>query len=101
MLPVASAVQNVVTLPSKVKAMVLDGVKPLPLIAAPLPAGPALGIRLMTRMTVPAPALGIRLRAGLTAKVALPVYVPSDTVTVWMPAVVAGTVNVQLLPASR
>ena len=55
----------------------------------------------MTRMTVPAPALGIRLRAPLTVKVALPEYVPSDTVTVWSPAVVAGTVNPQLLLASR
>jgi hypothetical protein len=97
MLPVASAVQNVATLlPSKRKAMVLYGVKPLPLTAAPLPPVPALGIRLMTRMTVPAPvlgirlmgatvpgpALGIRLRPALTVKVALPEYVPSDTVTV-------------------
>ena len=67
-LPLASAVQDVATLlPSKVTAMVLNGAKPLPLTAAVLPPGPALGIRLM---------------AELTVKVALPEYVPSDTVTV-------------------
>jgi hypothetical protein len=73
-------------LPPKVKAMVLRGVKPLPLTAARLPTGPALGIRLMPRVTV---------------KVALPEYVPSDAVTVCSPAVAGGTVNVQLLLASR
>jgi hypothetical protein len=67
-LPLASAVQDVATLlPSKVTAMVLNGAKPLPLTAAVLPPGPALGIRLM---------------AELTVKGALPEYVPSDTVTV-------------------
>src|SRR5205085_316287 len=82
-LPVASAVQDVATLlPSKVKAMGANGAKPLPLTAARLPPAPALGSRPMARATVPAPALGSRLKAALTVKVALPEYVPSDTVTV-------------------
>jgi hypothetical protein len=35
--------------------------------------------------------------ARVTVKVALLEYVPSDTVTVWGPAVAAGTANVQKL----
>src|SRR2546423_9766697 len=62
------------------------GAKALPLPAAGMPTAPALGLRLMARVTV---------------KVALPEYVPSDTATVWGPAVVAGTVNAQVLLAGR
>jgi hypothetical protein len=86
-LPIASVVHSVATLlPSKVTARVLYGAKPLPLIAAPLPTGLALGVRLM---------------AELTAKVALPESVPSDAVTVCGPAGAVGTVNAQLLLAGR
>ena len=92
-LPLASAVQGMppdavreTLLPSKVTAMGANGAKPLPLTAAGLPTAPALGLRLMARVTV---------------KVALPEYVPSDTATVWGPAVVAGTVNAQVLLAGR
>jgi hypothetical protein len=86
-LPVASVVQSVTTLwPSKVKAIVLYGAKPLPLTATLLPTGPALEVRLM---------------AALTVKVALSESVPFDAVTVWGPAGAAGTVNVQLLVVAR
>jgi hypothetical protein len=86
-LPLALVAQDVATLlPLNLTVMGANGAKPLPLTAAVLP---------------PAPALGIRLMAELTVKVALPEYVPSDTVTVWGPAVVAGTVNAQVLLASR
>ena len=54
-------------LPPKVKAMILCGMKPLPFTVALLSTRPARGVRLMARVTV---------------KVALPEYVPSDTVTV-------------------
>jgi hypothetical protein len=92
-LPLASVVQGMpasavtgTLLPPKIKPMVLCGAKPLPFIATLLPTGPTLGVRLMPRVIV---------------KVALPEYVPSDAVTVWGPAVVTGTVNVQWLLASR
>jgi hypothetical protein len=87
-LPVASAVQSVATLlRSKVKAMVLNGAKPLPLTAALLPATPALGVRLM---------------AGLTVYIAAAEFaLVSDAVTVWGPPGAAGTVNAQLLLAGR
>jgi hypothetical protein len=82
-LPLASAVQDVETLlPSKVKAIVVFAWKPLPLTAALLPAAPALAVRPM---------------AGLTVKVVMPEYVPSDAVTGWIPAGAAGTVNPQEL----
>ena len=69
-LPVASVVQDVPTLlPSKVKSIVSYGAKPLPLTATLLPTAPALRVRLMVGF-------------GLTVKVALPEYVPSDAVTV-------------------
>ena len=85
--PLALAVQDVATLlPLKLTAMGANGAKPLPLTAAGMPTAPALGLRLMARVTV---------------KVALPEYVPSDTATVWGPAVVAGTVNAQVLLAGR
>jgi hypothetical protein len=59
--------QSVATLvPSKVTVMVPNDAKPLPLTAALLPAAPALAVRLI---------------AGLTVKVAVPVFVPSDAVT--------------------
>jgi hypothetical protein len=52
-LPFASATQDVATLlPSKVTAMVLFGVKPLPLTPTVLPPAPALGLRLMAGLTV-------------------------------------------------
>jgi hypothetical protein len=57
----------VILLPPKVKAMVLRGMKPLPLTVDMLSTRPARGVRLMARVTV---------------KVVLPEYVPSDTVTV-------------------
>ena len=53
-------------LPPKVKAMILCGMKPLPFTFALLSPRPARGVRLTDRVIV---------------KVALPVYVPSDTVT--------------------
>src|SRR5437868_6631916 len=82
--PLALAWQlGVVTLlPSKLTVMALSGAKPLRLTVAVLRA---------------AAVLGLRLRDGLTVKVAVPVYVPSDTVNVWSPPVAAGMVNVQLL----
>jgi hypothetical protein len=53
--------------PSKLTVMVANDAKPLPLTAALLP---------------PAPVLEVRLMAGLTVKVAVPEFVPSDAVTV-------------------
>jgi hypothetical protein len=68
-------------LPSTVTVMGTYAEKPLPLTAAPLPAGPVLGIRLM---------------AGLTVYIAEAEFAfLSDAVTVWVPAVAAGTVNTQ------
>jgi hypothetical protein len=81
-LPLASVVQDVETLrPSKVKVILSFCAKPVPLTSA----------------------LGARLMAGLTVKVevVVPAFVPSDAVTVWGPAVVAGTVNAQLLLVGR
>ena len=51
--PCASVVHNAGTLPpSKVKAMVSFGAKPLPLTVALLPTAPALALRLMAGVTV-------------------------------------------------
>ena len=51
--PLALAVQDVATLlPSKLTVMGANGAKPLPLTAARLPTAPALGIKLMTGLTV-------------------------------------------------
>src|SRR5919197_466195 len=86
MLPLPSVVQAVSTWWSTMVTLTgLNGAKALPLIAAPLPAG--------------APPAGVTLRSVLTVKVVLPENLPSDTVTLWGPAVVAGTVNAQLLLA--
>jgi hypothetical protein len=85
-LPVASVVQDEETLlPSKVKVILSFRAKPVPLTAALLPTA------------------SILVMAGLTVKVALvvPAVVPSDAVTVWSPAVAAGTANAQLLLAGR
>src|ERR687885_405930 len=82
MLPLPSVVQAVSTWWSPmVTLMGLSGAKPLPLTAAPLPAGP--------------PSAGVRLMDALTVYVALVEYPPSDTVTLWVPTVVSGTVNPQ------
>jgi hypothetical protein len=52
-LPVALVVQDVATLlPSKVKAMVSCGAKPLPLTAALLPTVPPVKFRLMAGVAV-------------------------------------------------
>ena len=92
-LPVASAVQVGVlggVVPSKVKVMGLPATKPVPLTATVLLTAPAV------------PVFGVRVMARLTVKVAVAEYgVPSDTVTVWEPAVAAGTVNAQLLVVGR
>jgi hypothetical protein len=69
--------------PSNVTAILLPGLKLLPLSVMVLPTGPALGFRLM---------------AGVTMKIAEAEFaLPSDAVTVWVPAVATGLVNAQEL----
>src|SRR5437868_12098921 len=82
-LPLTSATQDVaMLLPSKVKVMGLFGAKPRPLIPALLPTVPLVAFRLMAGSTV------------YVASAEL-VYVVSNAVTVWDPAVASGTVKAQ------
>jgi hypothetical protein len=60
----------------------------LPLSRTVLPTAPAIRFRLIA---------GVRVKiAGVTVKIAEAAYaVPSDAITVWIPAATAGTVNAQ------
>jgi hypothetical protein len=82
-LPSTSATQDVaMLLPSKVKVMGLFGAKPRPLSPTLPPTVPLVELRLMAGSTV------------YVASAEL-MYVVSNAVTVWDPAVASGTVNTQ------